>query len=115
MSSPDDRWEDPTWKRLHLAVEDLDATELNRLLTIEADFDVNVSGYEGWTLLAYAIDAEVTIHQESGAPGPPPAPVSLLLVAHGADPHNRHPEGWSCIEFAQRRGHVVFLQGIQPA
>lgn len=56
-----DHWSDPTWERAHLAVENLDTQELTRLLETEGSLDLNVSGYQGWTLLAYAIDTEVIV------------------------------------------------------
>jgi hypothetical protein len=96
-----DHWEDPDWKRAHRAVEKLDEAELTEILDELPDFDLNVSGYRGWTLLAYAVDCEAVVHQESGRPGPAPATVSAVLLAHGADPLKLLPDGGSCIDLAR--------------
>jgi ankyrin repeat protein len=109
-----DLWDDPAWKRAHRAVEELDAVELEAALSAAPDLDINGDAYKGYTLLLYALDAEVSIHQESGVQGPTPAPVSLVLLQHGADPHQPHPEGWTAIDYATRRNHIAFLNGLGP-
>jgi hypothetical protein len=107
-----DHWDDPDWKRAHLAVENLDEPGLTRILEGLPGFDLNVSGYQGWTLLAYAVDCEAAVHQESSRPGPAAATVSAALVAHGADPHQPLPDGRTCIDLARYLGHSEFLAKI---
>ena len=108
----EDQWDDPDWKRVHFAVENLDEPGLTRILGEVPGFDLNVSGYQGWTLLAYAVDCEAVVHQESGRPGPAPATVSAVLVAHGADPHQPLPDGRTCIDLARHWGHAEFLAKV---
>jgi hypothetical protein len=107
-----DHWDDPDWKRAHLAVENLDEPELTRILEGLPGFDVNASGYQGWTLLAYAGDCEAVVHQESGRPGAAPATVSAVLVAHGANPRQQLPDGRTCIDLARYWGHSEFLAKV---
>ena len=107
-----DHWDDPDWKHAHLAVENLDEPELTRILYRLPDLDLNVSACRGWTLLAYAVDCEAVVHQESGRSGPAPATVSAVLVTHGADPYQPLPDGRTCIDLARHWGHAEFLAKI---
>lgn len=105
-------WDDPHWKRAHLAVENLDPDELVSALRHAPDLDVNVPGFGGWTLLNYAIDSEVSVPQGLGQAEPYPAVVSLVLLNAGADPLQRHPEGWTSVDLAVRLSHSEFLRAL---
>jgi ankyrin repeat protein len=104
---------DEAWTRASRAVEDLDAAALAEAIQSSAKFDINRAGYRGWSLLNKALDSEVIIHQESGAAGVAATPVSVLLVQSGADPFQRHPEGWTSIDLAIRLRHTRFLDALK--
>jgi hypothetical protein len=112
---PDDHLEVPWCKETLRAVSELDEPEVRRLLKTYEGADLNVSVFHGFTLLDYALDSEVVIHQESGMPGPAPATVSLLLVSSGADPYRVHRDETSSVDFARELRHMRFLEAIEES
>lgn len=94
------------------AIENLDADKLEHLLSVNPSIDVNVQRFAGWTLLNGAIDAEVDVHENMGWTGLPQPVVSLLLIAYGADPTQKHRDGWDSIDLARKLKHILFLRAL---
>ena len=70
---------------------------------LDAGHDVEDDNGDRRTLLRHAIDAEYDGHQQAGAPLH--ADVTAFLLALGADPTRRGPEGMPAVTEAEIRGH----------
>ncbi|MDT0380628.1 ankyrin repeat domain-containing protein [Streptomyces sp. DSM 42041] len=91
---------DNPWTEAHQAVEDGDVQELARLLDGGADPDEVCSTM---TLLAHAVDHEA----DTAIQGDREMGVVLIavLLAYGASPTLRGPEGHSALDTAAEYGH----------
>lgn len=92
----------------HLAVEHGDVRELTRLL--DAGTDPNEM-WNGWTLLAHAIDAEGDGAAQTGEPLD--AACTAVLLAYGADPELPCRDGTMPMPLAVRCGHAMAARLIE--
>lgn len=92
----------------HLAVELGDARELTRLL--DAGTDPNEL-WDGWTLLAHAIDSEGDGAAQSGEPLD--GACTAVLLAYGADPELPCRDGTMPMTLAVRSGHAIAVRLLE--
>ena len=97
-----------SWSQAHIAVEHEDVLLLRDLL--DAGHDVEDDNGDGWTLLRHGIDAEIDGHVQSDQRHPLHADITAFLLARGADPLRRNPEGVSAIDEAEARGHWLAVE-----
>jgi uncharacterized protein len=93
----------------HLAVEHEDLPRLRDLL--DAGHDIEDDNGDGWTLLRHAIDVEHDGHLQTG--GPLHVDVTAFLLARGADPQRRGPDGTTALHDAETRGHWLAAEIIR--
>jgi len=66
---------------------------------------------DGWTLLRHAIDVEHDGHLQTGRPLHVDA--TAFLLARGADPQRRGPDGTTPLQDAETRGHWLAVEMIR--
>jgi uncharacterized protein len=94
-----------TWTPAHQAVENEDAEILAQLLAKGADPD---EVCDNMTLLTHAIDAEGDGALQSG--GPLTVHTTAVLLAFGADPQLRGPDGQTPMGLALHYGHDLAVR-----
>ena len=96
------------WTPAHLAVEHEDAVALARLLAAGADPD---EVFDDMTLLTHAIDTEADRAAQTGEPLT--VHTTAILLAFGADPGLKDPDGSSPIDFARWHRHHLAVRLLQ--
>ncbi|MEV5846353.1 ankyrin repeat domain-containing protein [Streptomyces sp. NPDC051985] len=92
----------------HQAVEDEDAATLAQLLAAGVDPD---EVCDNMTLLTHAIDTEGDVALQSGSPLT--VHTTAVLLAFGADPQLRDPDGQTPMDLAVHYGHDLAVELLQ--